>query len=107
MSDLEVEAVGSGLVHIIANSEPAAALLRMFRSPDDPPTVGLDGHQFIVLARGSLDDVVQRAHLAGLTIEVQQATTTTDPAHPNNWVDPVKLQQRPRPGNRRGCPTTR
>jgi hypothetical protein len=52
MSDLEVEAAGSGLVHIIANSEPAAALLRMFCSPDDPPTVGRGGRQFILLARG-------------------------------------------------------
>jgi hypothetical protein len=84
MSDLEVEAAGSGLVHIIANSEPAAALLRMFCSPDDPPTVGRGGRQFILLARGNLDDVVQRAHFAGLTIEVPQPTTTTDPAHPTD-----------------------
>jgi hypothetical protein len=36
MSDLEVEAAGSGLVHIIASSEPAAGLLRMFCSPTSP-----------------------------------------------------------------------
>ena len=57
MSDLEVEAAGSGLVHIIANSEPAAALLRMFCSPDDPPTVGRGGRQFILLARGNLEPI--------------------------------------------------
>jgi len=104
MSDLEVEAAGSGLVHIIANSEPAAALLRMFCSPDDPPTVGRGGRQFILLARGNLDDVVQRAHLAGLTIEVPQPTTTTDPAHPTDWVDPVKLQQQAAAWKQAGVP---
>jgi hypothetical protein len=72
MSDLEVKAIGSRMVHIIANSEPAVALLRMFCPPDDPPTAGLDGRQFIVLVRDDLDDVVQRARLAGLTIEVRQ-----------------------------------
>jgi hypothetical protein len=65
----------------------------MFCSRDDPPTAGRDGRQFIVLVRDNLDDVVQRAHLAGLTIEIRQPTTTTDPAHPTDWVDPVKLQQ--------------
>jgi len=104
MSDLEVEAAGSGLVHIIANSEPAAALLRMFCSPDDPPTVGRGGRQFILLARGNLDDVVQRAHLAGLTIEVPQPTTTTDPTHPTDWVDPVKLQQQAAAWKQAGVP---
>jgi hypothetical protein len=72
MPDLEVEAVGSNVVHVIANSEQAVGLLRMFCSPDDPPTAGLDGRQFIVLVRDNLDDVVQRAHLAGLTIEIRQ-----------------------------------
>jgi len=72
MSDLEVKAIGSRMVHIIANSEPAVALLRMFCSSDDPPTAGLDGRQFIVLVRDDLDDVVERARLAGLTIEVRQ-----------------------------------
>jgi hypothetical protein len=72
MSDLEVKAIGSRVVHIVANSEPAVALLRMFCSPDDPPAAGLDGRQFIVLVRDDLDDLVQRAHRAGLTIEVRQ-----------------------------------
>jgi hypothetical protein len=44
----------------------------MFCSPDDPPIAGLDGRQLIVLVRDDLDDVVQRAHLAGLIIEVRQ-----------------------------------
>jgi hypothetical protein len=98
MSDLEVEAVGSGLVHIIASSEPAAALLRMFCSRDDPPTAGRDGRQFIVLVRDNLDGVVQRAHLASLTIEVRQSTTTTDP------LDPVKLQQQAAAWKQAGVP---
>jgi hypothetical protein len=34
MSDLEVKAIGSSVVRIIANSEPAVDLLRMFCSPD-------------------------------------------------------------------------
>jgi hypothetical protein len=57
MSDLEVKAIGSRVVHIVANSEPAVALLRMFCSPDDPPAAGLDGRQFIVLVRDDLDDL--------------------------------------------------
>jgi hypothetical protein len=44
----------------------------MFCSPDDPLTAGKDGRQFIVLVRDDLDDLVQRAHLAGLTIEARQ-----------------------------------
>jgi hypothetical protein len=38
MLDLEVKVITSRVVHIVANSEPAVALLRMFCSPDDPPT---------------------------------------------------------------------
>jgi len=72
MSDLEVKAIGSRMVRIIANSEPAVDLLRMFCSPDDPLTAGKDGRQFIVLVRDDLDDVVQRAQLSGLTIEARQ-----------------------------------
>jgi hypothetical protein len=72
MPDLEVKAITGHVVHIVANSEPAVALLRMFCPPDDPPTAGLDGRQFIVLVRDDLDDLVQRARLAGLTIEVLQ-----------------------------------
>jgi hypothetical protein len=72
MCQMEVKAIGSRMVHIIANSEPAVALLQMFCSPDDPPIAGLDGRQFIVLVRDDLDDVVQRAHLSGLIIEVRQ-----------------------------------
>ena len=72
MSDLEVKAIGSRMVHIIANNEPAVALLRMFCAPDDPLSAGLAGRQFIVLVRDDLDDVVRRAQLAGLTIEVRQ-----------------------------------
>jgi hypothetical protein len=72
--------------------------------PDDPPTVGRGGRQFILLARGNLDDVVQRAHLAGLTIEVPQPTTTTDPAHPTDLVDPVKLQQQAAAWKQAGVP---
>jgi hypothetical protein len=72
MSDLEVKAIGGRMVHIVANNEPAAALLQVFCSPDDPPTAGLDGRQFIVLVRNDLDDLVQRAHRVGLTIEVRQ-----------------------------------
>jgi hypothetical protein len=69
---VKVMAIGSRMVHIIANSEPAVVLLRMFCSPDDPLTAGKDGRQFIVLVRDDLDDIVQRAHLAGLTIEARQ-----------------------------------
>jgi hypothetical protein len=72
MPDLEVKAIGSSMVRIIANSEPAVGLLRMFSSPEDPLTTGKDGRQFIVLVRDDLGDVVQRAHLAGLTIEPRQ-----------------------------------
>jgi hypothetical protein len=75
MSDLEVKAISGRVVHIVANSEPAVALLQMFCSPD-LPTAGLDGRQFIVLVRDDLDDVVQRARLAGLTIEVRQLLKT-------------------------------
>jgi hypothetical protein len=38
---------------------------------------------------GSIDQ--RRA--GALLVEVPQPTTTTDPAHPTDWVDPVKLQQ--------------
>lgn len=107
MSDLEVEAAGSGLVHIIASSEPAAGLLRMFCSPDDPPTAGRDGRQFILLARGNLDDVVERAHLAGLTSKSgSQRQRPTQPTQPTGSTQ-SNCNNRPRRGNRRGCPTTR
>lgn len=89
-------------------SSPAASRQRpcceCSAPPDDPPTVGRGGRQFILLAPGNLDDVVQRAHLAGLTIEVRQPTTTTNSAHPTDWVDPVKLQQQAAAWKQAGVP---
>jgi hypothetical protein len=49
---------------------------------------------------GSIDQ--RRA--GALLVEVPQPTTTTDPAHPTDWVDPVKLQQQAPAWKQAGVP---
>jgi hypothetical protein len=78
MADLVLERVGAALTgasvqtlfHLLATNERGAALLRMWCDPEDPPSIGRDGRTFIVLPEGQLKEVLRRAELAGLTVQL-------------------------------------
>jgi hypothetical protein len=57
------------VANVYASTPGGKAFLRMFASPEDPPTPMKDGSVFVVLLAGDVAEVRKRAELAGLTVE--------------------------------------
>jgi hypothetical protein len=68
VSDLEVQVFSSTAFRLLANSELAGSMLQTLICPGGPAAASSDGREFVVLANDHLEDVVQRAQLAGLTV---------------------------------------
>ena len=78
-TDLLVEDTGAGTVvrtgqktrlfHVYARSGRAKAWLRLYVDPEDAPAEDNYGRKFIVLMREDLGDALEKARLAGLTME--------------------------------------
>jgi hypothetical protein len=67
--DLSLDKRHASNWNVIAHTERGDAWLRMYVDPDDEPTPGDNGHDFIVVADEDLGEALFKASLAGLLIE--------------------------------------
>jgi hypothetical protein len=83
LADLVIKLIGPDLnpdlgdtsaFNITATNERAATTLRMLLGRDEPLATGRDGRKFILLflTQEALDDLVRRAELASLTVQLPE-----------------------------------